>query len=128
MESPDGIAYTPRTDWNNDTSEADSFINDPFKFEEPVGVEVSGDGSNFIFVVDRKKDSLYQFTATGLEGVQPPPASGETKYVNTSFGGTGVGASQFNNPMAVAYNDEIVYVADAGNGRILRFKLTLDIR
>ncbi|MEQ8624024.1 MAG: hypothetical protein RJQ00_04190 [Vicingaceae bacterium] len=128
LESPDGVAYTPRTDWNNDTSEADSFINEPFKFEEPVGVEISGDGSNFIFVVDRKKDSLYQFTSTGLEGVQPPPASGETKYVNTSFGGTGIGATQFNNPMAVAYNDQILYVADAGNGRVLRFKLTLDIR
>jgi len=128
FESPDGVAYTPRTDWSNDTSEASSFINEPFKFEEPIGVEVSGDGSNFIFVVDRKKDSLYQFTATGLEGVQPPPASGETKYVKTSFGGTGIGATQFNEPMAVAYNNRIVYVADAGNGRVLRFKLTLDIR
>jgi hypothetical protein len=28
--------------------------------------------------------------------------------------------------MAVAYFNEILYVADAGNGRILRFKLTTD--
>lgn len=128
LESIDGTAYTPKTNFSSDTSLADSFINEPFKFQEPVGLEFTGDGTNYIFVVDRQKDSLFQFTSTGLEGVQPPPASGETKYIKTSFGGTGIGASQFNNPMAVAYKDRIVYVADAGNGRVLRFKLTLDIR
>jgi hypothetical protein len=128
LESADGIAYTPKTDWSQDTSQADNFINEPRRFSQPVGLEFTGDGTNFIFVVDRAKDSLYQFTANGLEGVQPPPASGETKYVKTSFGGTGIGASQFNQPTAVAYKDRIVYVADAGNGRILRFKLTLDIQ
>ena len=79
-------------------------------------------------VVDESKDSLFQFTSSGLEGVRPPPASGETKFVKTSFGGTGIGPTEFNKPSAVAYKDRIVYVADAGNGRILRFKLTLDIR
>jgi hypothetical protein len=128
LESADGTAYVPKTDWSNDTSQADHFINEPFKFEEPVGLEFTGDGSNYIFVVDRAKDSLYQFTLNGLEGVQPPPASGETKYVRTSFGGTGIGPLQFNQPAGIAYNDRILYVADKGNGRVLRFKLTLDIR
>lgn len=128
QESIDGTAYTPKTDWSNDTTQANSFINESFKFSEPVGLEYAGDGSGYIFVVDREKDSLFQFTSNGLEGVQPPPASGETKYIKTSFGGTGVGPTNFNEPMAVAYKSEVLYVADAGNGRILRFKLTLDIR
>lgn len=128
FESVDGVAYTPKVDWSADRTQADNFINEPFKFQEPVGVEFAGDGTNFIFVVDRAKDSLYQFTANGLEGVQPPPASGETKYVRTSFGGRGIGPLQFNQPMAVAYQEPILYVADAGNGRVLRFVLTLNIR
>jgi len=128
QESVDGSSFLPKTDWSNDTSQADDFINVPFKFKKPVGVEFTGDGSNYIFVVDRATDSLYQFTSNGLEGVRPPPASGQTKYVKTSFGGRGNGPTQFNLPSAVAYKDEIVYVADQGNGRILRFKLTLDIR
>ncbi|MFT4754705.1 MAG: hypothetical protein ACI85Q_002265, partial [Salibacteraceae bacterium] len=32
----------------------------------------------------------------------------------------------FKNPRAVAYLNEILYVADSGNGRVLRFKLTSD--
>lgn len=125
--SDEGSVYLPRFDWDNDPEKGDSFINDPFKFKEPVGVEYDADDRGFIFVVDRGTDSLYQFTYTGIEGVQPPPASGETKFTNTSFGGEGIGPTNFNDPMAVAYKDDIVYVADAGNGRILRFKLTLDI-
>lgn len=128
QESIDGTAYTPKTDWSNDTTQANSFINEPYKFTEPVGIEYAGDGSGYIFVVDREKDSLYQFTSNGLEGVQPPPASGETKYIKSSLGGTGVGPTNFNEPMAVAYMNRVLYIADAGNGRILRFKLTLDIR
>lgn len=128
QQSIDGSSYSPKTDFSTDTTQASSFITDPNKFIEPSGVEYAGDGSNFIFVVEKAKDSLYQFTANGLEGVQPPPASGETKYINTSFGGEGTGPTNFNEPMAVAYKDRVLYVADAGNGRILRFKLTLDIR
>jgi hypothetical protein len=126
--SIDGSEFVPKIDWSSDLTQASSFITDPYKFTEPSGIEYAGDGGNFIFVVDKAKDSLFQFTANGLEGVQPPPASGETKYIKTSFGGTGQGPSNFNEPMAVAYKDEVIYVADAGNGRILRFKLTLDIR
>lgn len=127
QESIDGTIYTPKNDWSSDASKADNFINDPYKFKDPSGIDFAASGGNYIFVVDRESDSLYQFTATGIEGVEPPPASGESRFVQTSFGGTGNGPTQFNEPMAVAYKDDIVYVADAGNGRILRFKLTLDI-
>lgn len=128
LESIDGTSYTPKVNFSADTTLASSFINDPFKFDRPVDVEFTGDGTNYIFVIDEGKDSLYQFTANGLEGVEPPAASEQTKFIKTSFGGTGVGASQFNQPSAVAYSDRILYVADKGNGRLLRFKLTLDIR
>jgi len=128
LESVDGVSYIPKIDWDNDRNKADRFINEAFRFDVPSGVEISGDGTNYIFILDRKRDSLYQFTFTGLEGVQPPPGSGETKFIRTSFGGTGIGPTQFNNPMGIAYAGRILYVADTDNGRVLRFKLTLDIR
>lgn len=41
-----------------------------------------------------------------------------------SFGGPSV----FNSPYAVPYFDKIIYVADAGNNRILRFMLSTDLK
>ncbi|MFN8396466.1 MAG: hypothetical protein U0176_17715 [Bacteroidia bacterium] len=109
-----------------DTAKAEGFLYTPNRFAAPVDVAYSGDGTNYIFVVDREKDSLYQFTNTGLEGVKAPAGSTSTKNIKVSFGGTGLGLTQFNEPSAVAYYDQIVYVADAGNRRVLRFKLTTD--
>lgn len=102
------------------------YLNEPNKFKEPMGVTVAGDESRYIFVSDATTDSIYQFTANGLEGVPPPAASGETNYTIASFGGTGIGLAEFNEPRGLAYFNNILYVCDAGNGRILRFKLTLD--
>lgn len=109
-----------------DTSKADGFLYSPGRFAAPLDVAYSGDGTNYIFVVDGEKDSLYQFTNTGLEGVKAPAGSNSNKNIRVSFGGTGVGLTQFSEPSAVAYYDRIVYVADAGNRRVLRFKLTTD--
>jgi hypothetical protein len=125
QETEFGAQYSPRI-FPIDTSLADGFISEPNKFTRPVHLCLTGDGTNYLFVTDAEKDSLYQFTLTGLEGVAPPPASGETRYQKASFGGTGIGLTQFNEPMGVAYWREILYVCDAGNGRVLRFKLTLD--
>ena len=111
---------------NQDTSKADGFINETNKFKAPTGITIAGDASQYLFVTDTLTDSLYQFTLNGLEGILPPAATGITKYQSASFGGLGDGLTQFNDPLAVAYFNEIVYVADAGNGRILRFKLTTD--
>jgi hypothetical protein len=109
-----------------DTSQADGFLYTPGRFAAPVDVAYSGDGTNYIFVVDREKDSVYQFTNTGLEGVKAPAGSTTTKNIKVSFGGTGIGLTQFSEPTAIAYYNQILYVADAGNGRVLRFKLTTD--
>ena len=111
---------------SGDTSKADGYLMKPFRFSSPLDITLSGDGSNYIFVVDGEKDSLYQFTLSGLEGVKPPAGSESSKNIFVSFGGRGTSLTQFNNPTAVAYYDKVVYVADAGNGRVLRFKLTTD--
>lgn len=105
---------------------ADGWLNTPQKFTQPMGITIAGDETRFIFVTDAASDSVYQFTSNGLEGVPPPPASGETRYTKASFGGTGPGPLQFNQPRGIAYYKQILYVCDAGNHRISRFKLTLD--
>ena len=110
----------------SDTSEANDVLYRPGRFQNPVDITITGDGTNYIFVLDAGSDSLYQFTSTGKEGINPPPGSSETKNIIASFGGTGQEATQFNNPSAIAYLDQIVYVCDQGNGRLLRFKLTTD--
>ena len=125
-ETDFGVEYNPNDIIPLDTSLAEGSIFDAGKFLEPVDVTLSGDGTGFVFVIDQAKDSVYQFTANGLEGIKPPPGTGLTKYVKVSFGGTGIELTQFKNPRAVAYLNEILYVADSGNGRVLRFKLTSD--
>lgn len=126
QEDENGIVYVPQESIVGDYTQADDFLQRPFRFKKPEGLTITGDGTNFIFIVDAETDSLHQFTSNGLEGIKPPPGSAETKYIKASFGGTGSAANQFNEPKAVAYLNKIVYVADAGNGRVLRFKLTLD--
>jgi len=128
-ESVDGAAYEVRDFVTGDTSLAEGFLYTPNRFQEPSDVTFTGDGSNYMFVVDAILDSLYQFTNTGLEGIKPPAAAADQQYIRASFGGsdpTGKEVGQFSEPSGVAYLDEILYVADAGNGRILRYKLTLD--
>lgn len=109
-----------------DTSRADRFLYDPDRFDRPFDITIAGDRTNYIFVVDQAKDSLYQFNGLGYEGISAPAGSSSDKVVPVSIGGTGDGLTQFREPSGVAYLDQIVYVADAGNGRVLRFKLTTD--
>ena len=128
FESSDfGSSYTLNTSLaGQDTSKANGFIYTPNRFTNPRGVTIAGDGSNFIFVTDAARDSVYLFTLNGLEGVQPPPGYSSKKNIKVSFGGRGSGAKQFRNPGAVTYYGQTLYVCDAGNGRILRFKLSTE--
>ena len=128
IETDFGANYEPRILVETDTTVADDNLTTPDRFAQPVSTLVTGDGSNYIFVVDKSKDSFYQFTVTGLEGVKPPTGAASTKYQLASFGGRGEGLSQFNSPSAVAYKNRIVWICDTGNGRILRFKLTTDFQ
>jgi hypothetical protein len=79
----------------------------PNKFGQPEGSCIDDAGN--IFIADAQKDSIYKFTPFGDE--------------LQSFGGPAV----FNGPYAVAYFDRILYVADTGNDRILRFVLSTDL-
>lgn len=127
VNTPDGIEYRPNsTLLVQDTTRADSFLYDQNKFKNPTGVAFSADARSHIFVVDAETDSLYLFQSNGVEGVNPPAGSDLEKAVNVSFGGTGNGPREFNNPSGVAYFRQIVYVADTGNNRIARYRLNID--
>ena len=125
--TPDGLQFSPRSELlARDTTEADKFLYDQFRFTDPSGLAFSADDRNHIFVTDAATDSLYLFQARGVEGVNPPPGSQFTKAQSVSFGGTGGGDRQFRNPSGVAYFNRIVYVADTGNNRITRHRLNTD--
>jgi len=127
VETPDGIEYRSNGQLlSRDTTRAESFLYDEFKFKNPTGLAFSADERGHIFVVDAETDSLYLFQSNGYEGVNPPAGSAATKAINVSFGGLGNGPRQFNNPMGVAYFQRIVYVADSGNNRIARYRLNTD--
>ena len=109
-----------------DTTQGEGFLYDEFKFAQPSDLAYAADETNYTFVLDAGKDSLFVFTSRGIEGVAPPPGGTSTLPVPVSFGGTGDGALQFRGPQGVAYFDRTVYVADTGNGRISRFRLNTD--
>jgi DNA-binding beta-propeller fold protein YncE len=84
----------------------------PNKFKSPEDVTLDPSGN--LFVVDSETDSLYRFSTKGMEAY--------------SFGGTGSGPLQFRRPHGVAVFDKTVYVADTGNNRILRFRLSTELQ
>lgn len=127
--TPDGIEFQPDTQRLQAASSSNGgsgFLYEEFKFENPVDLAFAADGTNYIYVLDAAKDSLFVFTSNGVEGVAPPPGARSVTPINVSFGGTGDGALQFSNPQGVAYFDRTVYVADTGNNRISRFRLNTD--
>jgi hypothetical protein len=129
VQTPDGLEYRPDTDMVQSAQNPDlgeGFLYEEFKFDTPAGLGYAADGRNYLFVTDRGKDSLFVFNARGVEGVTPPPGARSLLPVKVSFGGTGTGARQFNDPLGVSYFRRIVYVADSGNNRISRFRLNTD--
>ena len=127
VETPDGQVFQPfRAGLQTDTTDANGFLYELFKFKRPTDVGFAADGTNYIFVTDAGTDSLYLFQNNGFEGVNPPAGSNAIKPIIVSFGGTGSGAKQFRSPMGVAHFRDVVYVADMGNNRIARYKLTTD--
>lgn len=128
VETVDGLVYQQNSQLlAQDTSQASGFLYEPNKFMRPQDVAFGGDDDAFIFVVDSETHRLYQFQSNGQEGV-PPPAGAEdqTRQIMVSFGELGAGPKEFNMPSGVAYFRRVVYVADKGNNRIARYKLTSD--
>lgn len=85
----------------------------PGKFTAPEDITLDDAGN--IYVIDAGSDSLYKFN----------PAGGE--FRSQSFGGRGSGERQFHQPSGVAWFNKVLYVADTGNNRIVRFKLNTDL-
>lgn len=110
-----------------DTSRAERFLYQSFRFENPIDICIAPDASRYIFVLDSEKDSLFQFTNQGYEGVNPPANSGLKKQIIVSFGGEGDGPFQFNEPSGVAYFKRTLFIADKNNNRIMRFRLSTDL-
>lgn len=136
FESREDVGYTPDPAFEGiDTTQARRFLydfdpTDAFLgggFVEPQDVTYAAD-TRYVFVVDAGRDSVYQYAANGYEGIRPPPYSTERKNIIVSFGGTGRGPTQFRNPHGIAYYQpgKILLVADTGNNRIVRFRLSTD--
>lgn len=128
VETVDGLVFQQNASLlSQDTTQADGFLYEPNKFIQPADIAYSGDDNSFIFVVDAAQHRLFQFQSNGQEGVPPPAgAVDQSRQVLVSFGKLGNGPKEFNQPSGVAYFDRIVYVADKGNNRIVRYKLTSD--
>lgn len=124
--SPEGISYQVKNlPLPNDTSIRGSLYQS-YKFRRPMGVTIANDQTGFIFVTD--KDSLFQFTSEGYEGVRLVASTIRRGYNKVSFGGKGSGPYKFNGPAGVAYLNRIVYVADSRNGEIKRYRLSTDFQ
>ncbi len=123
-----GISYIENSDLVAfDQSKADRFLYESNRFNSPSDICISPDFTGYIFIVDAAKDSLFQFTQRGFEGVNPPPNSGIEKQLIASFGGNGNGPFEFNEPSGISYFKRTIYVADKGNNRICRFRLSADL-
>ncbi len=95
---------------NPSTSPSDIFAQG--KFERPEDVTIDEQGN--IFVIDAGLHRMFRFNKSGVE--------------QFSFGEKGSGEKQFHRPMGIAYFNKTVYIADTGNNRVLRFKLSTDIQ
>ncbi len=129
VETPDGIVYqqdAERLVTAQNPDRGAGFLYEESKFLKPTDLAYAADVTNYIFVLDGGKDSLFVFNRAGIEGVTPPTGSNSLIPVVVSFGGSGDGARQFNRPEGVAYFQRVVYVADTGNNRIARFRLNTD--
>lgn len=88
---------------------------DILKLEFGLPEDLTTDPNKNIFIVDAGKDSLYKFNSLG-------------KLLKESFGGNGSGENKLNHPMGVAFFNRVLYIADTGNNRIVRFKLSTDLQ
>lgn len=96
------------TGYENNLTPAANDLMKPNFFLQPEGVGLDASGN--IYVAETSRDSIYKYNAFG--------------DLVLGFGGGKV----FSQPYAVVHNDNILYVADTGNNRILRFILSTDLR
>lgn len=93
------------------TDAGKTIVTDNF-FSQPEDVTLDERGN--IYVIDAGLDSLVKMNSQG-------------QILRESFGPFKSGRS-LNHPMGVAYFDRTLYIADTGNNRILRYRLSTDTR
>ena len=101
----DGDNFNPLIPWPDG---AEIYWQGTFGLAEDVAV----DEYENIFVVDSRRNQVHKFSPNGVRIL--------------CFGKEGTGEEEFKNPKGIAYANKIVYVADTGNNRILRFVLSTD--
>jgi|WetSurMetagenome_2_1015567.scaffolds.fasta_scaffold23106_2 hypothetical protein len=67
------------------------------------------DNNYTIYVIDSYRNHMFKFSSSG-------------KLLKESFGDSTI----FKNPKGISYFNKVIYIADTGNDRILRFKLSTD--
>lgn len=87
------------------TSSAEDLVN--IKFGAPDAIVM--DYNYSMYVIDSYRNHLYKFSSSG-------------KLMKESFGDSTI----FKNPKGISYFNKVVYIADTGNDRILRYKLSTD--
>lgn len=87
------------------TSASQDIVN--LKFGSPDAVTF--DLNSSIFVIDSYRNHLFKFNSSG-------------KLLKESFGDS----TMFNHPKGISYFNKVIYIADTGNDRIIRFKLSTD--
>jgi hypothetical protein len=92
------------------TSTSTDLVN--IKFGAPNGV--TQDDNSDILCIDSYRNHLYKFDNQG-------------KLLKESFGTSGSGEKQFNSPNGISFFNKVVYIADTGNNRIVRYKLSTDL-
>jgi hypothetical protein len=87
------------------TSSSQSIVS--MKFGSPDATAM--DDNYAIYVIDSYRNYMFKFNSSG-------------KLLNESFGGSTI----FNNPKGITYFNNVIYIADTGNDRIVRYKLSTD--
>jgi hypothetical protein len=87
------------------TSTTEDIVN--IKFGSPDAIVM--DYNYSIYVIDSYRSHLYKFSSSG-------------KLLKESFGDSTI----FKNPKGISYYNKVIYIADTGNDRIVRYKLSTD--
>lgn len=134
-EDPElGFVYNENTNFLNfDKTKADRFMYESGRFKKPEDIFASPTENGFLFVTDSGTDSIYVFSNTGFEGVNPPANSSFKKQVIVSFGGSGAdgkasGPYNFIDPTGICFFNRTIFVCDKGNNRVCRYRLNSDLQ
>jgi len=91
------------------TSQTQDIVN--IKLGSPDGL--TQDNNYNVYCVDSYVHHLYKFNSQG-------------KLMKESFGTFGAGENQLNSPKGVSHFNKVLYIADTGNNRIVRYKLSTE--